>query len=364
MSKKILLLPVNGFGIDGISQFIYCLILRSSGSDVSFDLFVNGERDSRNVLELKYDEIRNKGTNMYFSRRKSIFKYVKALKEVIKSNHYDAVYLHGSSSLVFYECFLLRLIGFKNIYCHSHNTTCNHRFLHYIFRPFTNLVVKRKFACSRPAGMWMYGKRKFEVINNGVDVEKFKYSEVLRDKMLNEFSLPKDAVVIGHVGAFNEQKNHKFIIEIAKKLKSEENIYFLLIGGGPNYPLIESQIKEYNLNNVRLLGIRNDINNVINAFDMAILPSLHEGLPIVCVEWLSNGLKILCSDKISNDVDLCSSITFLPLEVNEWCAAIKEIIQLKAYQRDETFSQILREKNFDSIQSINHLFSLLIKEEK
>ena len=85
MSKKILLLPVNGFGIDGISQFIYCLILRSSGSDVSFDLFVNGERDSRNVLELKYDEIRNKGTNMYFSRRKSIFKYVKALKEVIKS---------------------------------------------------------------------------------------------------------------------------------------------------------------------------------------------------------------------------------------------------------------------------------------
>ena len=73
----------------------------------------------------------------------------------------------------------------------------------------------------------------FSLISNGIDLEKFQYDPVVRERLRNEYDL-EDKLVIGHVGRFCEEKNHKKILEIAKELqKRHQKIKLVFVGDGP-----------------------------------------------------------------------------------------------------------------------------------
>ncbi len=102
-------------------------------------------------------------------------------------------------------------------------------------------------ACGEEAGRWLFRDKGFKVLNNGIDSEKYRFSQVNRDRLRRSLDW-EDNAVIGHVGNFVEQKNHRFLIEIFRSLYARnDNVRLLLLGAGPLQPEIEEMVKGYGI---------------------------------------------------------------------------------------------------------------------
>jgi hypothetical protein len=142
--------------------------------------------------------------------------------------------------------------------------------------------------------------------------------------------IPEDAYVIGHVGRFQEQKNHRFLVNIAERLCDlEPKAVFLLVGDGPLRPEIEELVKVRDLQErVIFVGVRNDVPRIMKgAMDCFVLPSLYEGLPLVLLEAQVAGLHCVVSDTVSSEGDLDkAAVTRLSLSTspNNWAAQLRK----------------------------------------
>ena len=167
----------------------------------------------------------------------------------------------------------------------------------------------------------------------------FKYSEVIRNKKREELNL-KDRVVLGHVGNFCYQKNQEFLVELMNIL--DKNIYhMLLVGVGNDLEKIKEKINKMGLSkNITLLGLRNDVNELMQAFDIFLLPSNFEGLPIVGVEAETAGLPCIFSDKITDEILLTKNSTALPLDIEKWKEKIEEFVKKKRLTEEELGEKI------------------------
>lgn len=277
--------------------------------------------------------------------KKGIKYYFEMLK-IFKKNEFDIVHVHGNSATIFLELMIAKINGVKKIISHSHNTTCNHIIIHKLFRPFLNMVVTDRIACGKDAGIWMYGKSKFIVLNNGIDIDNFKYNDNYRKLIRKEYNIKNATKVIGLVGRFNNQKNQKFLIEVMKIIDS--NTKLMLIGSGPNLEEIKKIIKKNKLNNIILVEETDRTNMFYNAFDLFVMPSLYEGLPVVLIEAQANGLKSLVSSNITSEVNLTDSIKFESINNPETWKDIIEKTNTK-YKREE-----LSKKNINELIKKNY----------
>lgn len=163
-----------------------------------------------------------------------------------------------------------------------------------------------------------------------------------------------EEVLFAHVGAFNEQKNHGFLIEIFKELAKRSLKYkLLLIGDGYLRPEIEEKINEYQLRNrVIFTGNIDNVSDYLNGADFIIMPSLYEGLPLTLIEQQANGLKCIVSDTITEEADLTNTMTFISLDspIGEW-GDIIERISLPVSRENQSRDNIkmIKEKGY-SIQ--------------
>lgn len=253
-------------------------------------------------------------------KTKSIFKNFADIRKIVRDNNYKNVIRISQNSLSAIELLAARMGGANNIIFRSSNSsTCGGKkdeFLHRVFRPFANLISNKKIAPSKEAGDFMFGRSKYIIINNGVPIEKYHFSQKKRSKYRNELGISDDTIVLGHVGRFEEQKNHKFLIELFKKYhKIKPNSVLLLIGGGKLGEKIKQRIMENKLmDSVKLLGIRSDISELYSAMDCYIFPSLYEGMPNTVIEAQVSGLPCLVSDKITKDCKITENVKFLPLD--------------------------------------------------
>lgn len=166
-------------------------------------------------------------------------------------------------------------------------------------------------AASQRAALSLFGPRwerdpRFEILHYGIDIERFQ-TPINPQAVRAELGLPPHALVVGHVGRFVEQKNHRFLIQIAAALKYlRPDAQMLLIGDGPLRPDVERQVNELGLNEtVRFLGLRDDVTRLMRgALDVLALPSLHEGLPLVGIEAQAAGLPMVISDTITEELDV------------------------------------------------------------
>ena len=138
--------------------------------------------------------------------------------------------------------------------------------------------------------------QKFHIMNNAVKVERFKFSEEIRHKKRVELDL-ENRIIIGQVGAFSYQKNSEFVVDKAEALhRKNSKTMVLMIGTGSDFDEINKRVKERKLENaVRLMGSRKDVNELMQAMDIFILPSRFEGLPIVAIEAQVSSLGIALS---------------------------------------------------------------------
>lgn len=173
----------------------------------------------------------------------------------------------------------------------------------------------------------MFGGAPYQIVNNAIDVSAYTYSPIKRLEMRREMGLA-DELVIGHVGRFNQPKNHPFLLAIfAALLKKEPNAVLLLVGGGEDMPKMQAKAQELGIaDHVRFLGVRSDVADLMQAMDVFAFPSLYEGLGIALIEAQASGLPCIVSDTIPSEAYLTDLVFSQKLSASPegWADAILE----------------------------------------
>lgn len=224
---------------------------------------------------------------------------------------------------------------------HSHNSNQTKDWKYPI-----KLVCKRRiaahatalFACSEAAGRWMFGGRDFLVMNNAIDAAAYTYQPQIREEVRRELGLDAEALVVGHVGQFRPQKNHRFLLDVFAKLPPSARL--LLVGDGMLRSELERQAKALGVfDRVIFAGVRADVNRLLQAMDVFVFPSLFEGLSVATVEAQTAGLPCLISDKVSLECKKTDLIDQLSLDegIEAWA---RRVLKLSSRPRYNTHDQI------------------------
>lgn len=335
----------------GTETLIMNLYHQMDPEKVQFDFVVHG--DEKGEYE---DQINSMGGRIFRVPRyqgKNHLAYVKWWKDFFqKHREYDVIHGHMRSTAAIY----LKIAKKQNriTIAHSHNTGsrggCVAKAVKSVYQYPLRYIADYFFACSMDAGIWLFGEKvckssRFRILNNAIDTERFAFDNSLREKKRLELGVDGE-FVIGHVGNFAHQKNHSFIVDIFEEVcKKDKACTLVLIGGGdPKIQReIENKVKDSKLETkTRFLGSRADVNEYLNAFDLFLFPSLHEGLGIVAIEAQANGLPCVLSDVIPREVEVTNQVTFLPLSTSagEWA---KEILVHKnnGCQRESRQKEII-----------------------
>ena len=235
---------------------------------------------------------------------------------------------------------------------------------HRMGRLLYDKYVDVKIAPSDLAAKYTFGKKAYDshevnILHNAVDTSIFQYKESYRSKIRNELDIEKDAVVIGHVGRFYEQKNHIFLIKIFEEIcKINKDALLLLVGDGPLEGSVREMIENRHLENrVIFLGVRSDIDQILSAMDVFVLPSLYEGMPNVVIEAQATGLPVILSDTITQEVNITGLVDFCSLSEVEsvWAKKVLSKIGIKRESREQQFIK----EQYD-IQSVADQFIKII----
>ncbi len=285
--------------------------------------------------------------------------FLKGSYRFFKTHRYHTVHSH-ITHLNFFFYPLAKWFGTKNIIQHAHGTKWSDKKLNgwrnYLMLHAVWPLITYKLACSQAAGKFWYGKN-FTVVNNGIDVEKFAYNPAIRVQKRKELGLESNFVV-AHVGRFSSEKNHTFLIDIlAATTQKEPSAKLVLIGEGPLKTQIQTLVRAKHLEDkVIFLGTRKDVPDLLQAFDVFVLPSLHEGMPIVGVEAQAAGLLCVFSDTITPEICLLPSSCMLPLSAGALFWADK-ILSLKNKPR-QSGKERLQAHGFDIRQTAKQMQEL------
>lgn len=324
----------------GISSLVLNLI-ENKREDFRFDIMAFSYKNGDAFLE----RVRRMGGQVFQMPRPRIDgygKFISFIDGTLSQNRYDAVHCHitGWHAKPFME--LAKKHGIKSFVLHAHTTRYDSRIDRIpgvqIYNKYLDYQRSAAFlTCSDMAADYIYGKgylkkRAAHLIPNGVDEERFldRLSHGQRIAYQKEFQIPDGAFVIGHVGRFSHQKNHFFVIDIARELKKKGVPFVLLLVGSGELldPVKEKAEREELLENIRFVGRRTDIPTLMQYFDCMILPSFYEGLPTVAVECQAAGTRMILSDLITKQCDMkLGLLEFLPLgEAARWADVVQRTL--------------------------------------
>ena len=285
-----------------------------------------------------------------------IWQYHKQLKKILKQNQYQIIHSHINTLSVF-PLHLAKKIGIPIRIAHSHSTTSKkewkRNFLKQILRPFSKIYATHYFCCSELAGRWQFGNSLYEegkvfLMKNAINLEKFKFNNEIRKNIRQELNLGDDTLVIGHIGRFVSVKNHQFLLKIFNEIhKKNKKSVLLLTGQGPLENEVMEKARQLKLDKFVIhLGQRNDINQIYQALDIFLLPSLYEGLPVVGIEAQASGLLCFLSNNVTRETKILKTTTFVSLEKDEkeWSEII--LTKYKNFSRKDK-SKVLKTRGFD-----------------
>lgn len=261
-----------------------------------------------------------------------VFKRLWAIHLLMRRNHYDGVHCHR---IFLAEIYMI--LGWINRIplriAHAHMAfVVGHKkgvFINNLMKPLLKLFTTKRIACGKAASIYVWGiLDKVTILNNAIDVDSFKLDVKTRLDYRQQLKISEDEIVIGHVGRFNEQKNHVFLIEIFENLclmHPECSFHLVMIGEGELLDNIKEKVQNSKIaSNCHFLGLQLDVNKWMQSFDVFLLPSLFEGLPVVGVEAQAIGLPCVFSDSITSEFKMSKRARFIPLQapIKEWCDAV------------------------------------------
>ncbi len=355
MGELIRVLQVFGIMNRGGAENMIMNLYRSiDRTKIQFDFVVH--KSQRGSFD---DEIESLGGKIYKCpefNMKTYFKYKKWWNEFfIENPNYKIIHSHIRSCASIYIS-IAKKHGLKTI-IHSHSTS-NGRGVKAFVKKILQMPLRHccdyYFGCSKEAGKWLFGKKiiksnNFYVLNNAIDVSRFN-NFAKREEVRKSLNIKNSDLVIGTVGRINTPKNPDFIIDIIKMLQKKINDFvFLWVGDGELREHIQKRIDDEELNShIIMVGIREDVESLMAAMDLFILPSLWEGLPVVVVEAQASGLPCIISDNITREVAISDLVSYVPLSAGaEFWSDI--IISMDIIRKDVSMQLI--ESGFDISQT-------------
>lgn len=290
------------------------------------------------------------------ARNEGYWKFCKALDDLFKKNTFDVIWSHKTtlSSCEALSIAKKNKVRIRIIHSHS-SANMGGRFtyiMHIINKIRIRYIANRYIACSEEASKWFYGNHDSIILKNAINLSSFKFNKEMREKIREKYSIGNE-IVVGHVGRFGLEKNHIKIIEVFAELcKNNQNVKLVLCGDGEQRDCVEQCIFKYGLDeDVILTGVINNVNEILQAFDVFIMPSLFEGLPFVLIEAQAAGLRCVVSDTVSKESDVAGWNTFLPLsaDIKTWAKEVKNAA--RPNDRKKGF-ELLKSKGFDIADNI------------
>ena len=323
-------------------------------SKVQFDFLLTDH--NRTQFE---DEIEELGGKIYRIPRLnilSIASYINGIKQFLQQHpEYRIIHSHTSSKS-FFPLWVGKRLNIPIRIAHSHaarNAKGIKGIGQTILKPFLYCVATHKVACGIDAAIWLYGKKSYEkgkclIFKNVIETGKFSFNSRVRDYIRKKYNIDNNTVVIGCIGRLCYQKNQQFALKILSELHNMKyKACLFLIGIGEDEEMLRNLSDKLNVNNqVIFTGVVSNSQDFYQAFDLFLLPSLYEGLPLVLTEAQVSGLRCIASDTIDRGADLTGLVDFLSLKETPgfWANHIKGLIP---YERKDRIADLIR-NGFDA----------------
>lgn len=357
-----------GYIEDGVSSGIdkYLLTFLDSIDTKKYHLdFITKSYDEKMAKFLKQKKI-----NLFeVAHNRNPIKQYRQMKKIIKEGKYSVAYFNVSETFNCIGILAAKLMGVPKIVVHSHSSGSDKNsklkrgiatILNFLGKPIIQICSNKKVACSKNAAKWLFTKNviknnTYTTIYNAIDEKKFVINEEKRQKIRNKYQL-ENKFVIGHVGRFTYQKNHELLLKIfSEVIKKRDDAILICIGEGENFENIKELAENMGIaKKVIFTGNINNVDEYMQAFDLFVLPSRFEGLPIVGVEAQMSGLPCLFSKNISDEVIISTNSKLIDCSdektwVNEICNVKErknELLEIaKKYKNEEQkeqFEQIIQ----------------------
>lgn len=344
----------------GQEAFMLNMLNSFSDQNIIYTIATPFKCDNTNFLNFENKKIKIISYNKKFDTvlRKHYIK--KCFKDFLKQNKSEVVHIQSGSLYVLYY---LSKLAYKNnvkkVIIHSHcagTSNLKYRLIKHVSDKKIDKYVNVYLACSNLAAEWKFPKeiineKKFKIIFNGINTNKFKFNDEIRTEYRNKLNL-NGYLTLCNVGRLSEQKNQKFLVDICDLLK-RKNVKFkcLVVGDGELKNDLIKKVEDKKLTDyIVFLSRRNDIANIMMAADIFLLPSIYEGLAVTTVESQATGLPTLCSSTITKETNLTDLIKFLPInDANIWANEILRFAE-KKFDR-EIYANMIKQSGYDSKQS-------------
>lgn len=351
---------LSGLVSGGVEAMVYNYLTNEDWDDFEFEFITHGK--SIEKCKKQFEEL---GIKIYTvtPKKESFIENIKQINSVMKRKKYDIVHSHMS----WYNFIPLAIAKKNRIKVrinHSHLYLEDLSFIKKIYfkiLSFLNIITANVyFSCSDKAGKFLFAKKKYYIINNGIDVDKYKFNKEMRNKQRQKLNLGNE-LCIGHIGRFFEQKNHKYLLEIFKQyLKIDKRAKLLLIGDGDLKEEIKNKTKEMGISDrVIFLGAIDNVYEVINAIDIFVFPSQYEGFGIVLIEAQGNGIFSISSKNVPIETKISENIKYIDIKnenIDEWVETICEN-KNNTIKREEQYKNIEKAK-FDIKENAKQLIIL------
>ena len=322
-------------------------------------------------------EVKANGSKVYTIPQKSRnYKAYKRAMNTFFSEHADEydVFWYNTCTLTNIDYLIYaKRYGIKKRIIHAHNsgneTSMIRGILHYVNKIRLGRYATDFWSCSMAAAVYFFIKKqihsqKYRLINNAINTYNYKYDILIRNEVRKKLGL-EDKYVIGHVGRFQFQKNHEFLIDIFYEyLKLDSRAVLMLVGQGEEEDAIRQKVINLGIEkSVLFMGVRTDVNRLLQAMDVFLLPSRFEGLPLVLIEAQTSGLRCLTTkNKVPYEVNVTGNVEFEELKENsiEWAHHI-EYMEKQPYDRKSCLD-LITDAGYDILKEAEKMESYMCEE--
>ncbi len=316
------------------------------------------------------DEIKSLGANLHpCTHSDNKLSFLKDLSKIIKEKGpYDIIHAHpyALSGLIMLIAKWYK-IPVRIVHSHTDRRAVSNdrnplrKTYIWLMKKLININATYKLAVSEASALSLFGEnsKNLSIMHCGINIKPFR--DNIEADIRTSFNIPKEKQIIGHIGGFNEEKNHQFLVAIFAELLTQNlNLHLLLIGDGPLRKNIEQQVSKLGLkNNVTFTGVQQNIVPFLKIMDVFAFPSHFEGLGLAVVEAQAAGLPVIASDFIPFEASVIPELMeFLPLsEEKEWKSAITKALNNKPISSEEALKRI-KNSDFNIEQNIKALSTL------
>ena len=254
-------------------------------------------RDSRACHTEIADHARSRGLTVELVPCSGRFdlRAVACLRSLIRSHQVDVIHSHGYKANLY--AFAAAALSPARLVATCHNwlgtswSMRGYAALDRLCLRFFDCITFVSERVSRTLRNSGIPARKLHKIPNGVDIERFDAASTLQPTALN------DECLIGFVGRLVPEKGGVILLQAARTVLTQRpQTKFVLVGDGPARQSLQSLAADFGISDqVTFAGARNDMPAVYASFDLLVLPSLCEAMPMCVLEAMAAGKAVIAT---------------------------------------------------------------------